>query len=172
MSLSPHLGNHITYIHIVCKNVYTQIAIKLGLFSKEMENLAGDDSRNDDGSRGDLSTASDDVNVNNAAVSTSLGLFLASRGASFHFHPQETMLSMTLNLLSAVPYCMFPPPPACIQTQPPSLPSSYRLSHCCCHSLCGSWLKPQPWTLPSHITTLLIWLMCLHGSSFASRSGS
>lgn len=62
----------------------------LVLFSKEPENLSGEDSRNDDGSRGDLSTASDDVNANNATVSTTLGPFLQPRHVSSH--PQEVLL--------------------------------------------------------------------------------
>lgn len=60
------------------------------LFSKELENLSGEDSRNDDGSRGDLSTASDDVNANNTTVSTTLELFFNPRLASFN--PQEALL--------------------------------------------------------------------------------
>lgn len=48
----------------------------LVLFSKDLENFSGEDSRNDDGSRGDLSTASDDVNTNNATVSTTAGFSL------------------------------------------------------------------------------------------------
>lgn len=68
----------------------------LVLFSKEPENLSGEDSRNDDGSRGDLSTASDDVNANNATVSTTLGLLLQPRHASSH--PEEALLPWdTLN---------------------------------------------------------------------------
>lgn len=58
-------------------------------FSKELVCLSGEDSRNDDGSRGDLSTASDDVNANNATVSTTLGSFLHPRHASFY--PQEAL---------------------------------------------------------------------------------
>lgn len=68
----------------------------LVLFSKEVENLSGEDSRNDDGSRGDLSTASDDVNANNATVSTTLGPLFHPRHVCSH--PQEAQLPRgTLN---------------------------------------------------------------------------